>query len=344
MAVIAYYLSSGVYRFQFAAAVKLRFLLSIAADPPIDEVIERGCVPRLVELIGDHVSYPDLTFEAAQALVIITGATLEQAKVVIEHGVVPKFVELLASEKHDLQKLAVQSLGSVSAQSIACRDLVLGHGALTPLLYLLEKYSEPSMLECTILLQIASRTLAILCYGSPPPPLDQVKSVLPTLRKLIHLHPTVGVLGNVVEDACLALSCLSNGTVEQIQVVIDANICERLVILQRHTQHEIVEPAVRIVGNIFRGSDSQIQVLIDHGVFASLRYILTEEVRSSILGKTCWAISNMTVGNRSKIQKVIEADIIPPLVNLLEDENYEAEVKWEAVCALSNATLRGSSK
>lgn len=27
-----------------------------------------------------------------------------------------------------------------------------------------------------------------------------------------------------------------------------------------HTQHEIVEPAVRIVGNIFRGSDSQIQV------------------------------------------------------------------------------------
>lgn len=60
-----------------------------------------------------------------------------------------------------------------------------------------------------------------------------MKSVLPTLRKLIHLHPAVGVLGNVVEDACLALSCLSNGTVEQIQVVIDANICERLVILQR---------------------------------------------------------------------------------------------------------------
>lgn len=41
---------------------------------------------------------------------IITGATLEQAKVVIEHGVVPKFVELLASEKHDLQKLVNNSI------------------------------------------------------------------------------------------------------------------------------------------------------------------------------------------------------------------------------------------
>ncbi|XP_058003828.1 importin subunit alpha [Hevea brasiliensis] len=52
----------------------------------------------------------------------------------------------------------------------------------------------------------------------------------------------------------------------------------------------------------------------------------------------------MTIGNRRKIQKVIAADIIPPLVNLLQDEQYEAEVKWEAVCALSNATLRGSKE
>lgn len=46
MAVIAYYLSSGVYRFQFAAAVKLRFLLSIGQETwsPISST-NRGTQP-----------------------------------------------------------------------------------------------------------------------------------------------------------------------------------------------------------------------------------------------------------------------------------------------------------
>ncbi|XP_058003655.1 importin subunit alpha-4-like [Hevea brasiliensis] len=235
------------------------FCLLTAENPPFHEVIERGCVPRLVEFLGEqHVSHPNLRLGAARALSqIIYCGTLEHAKVVVEDGAVPKFVELLTSENDDLQELvnnfilflstSLLALGSVATKSIGCRDLVLGHGSLTQLQYLLEKYSEPPMLRSsTLMLQNASRTLAILCNGSPPPTFEQVKSALPTLQKLIHLHPPVGVLGDVCRDACLAsLVC---------QLVQSNKFsCPEL---------QVVEPVVRIVGNIFRGSDSQIECIL----------------------------------------------------------------------------------
>ncbi|GMP63697.1 hypothetical protein CsSME_00025295 [Camellia sinensis var. sinensis] len=229
---------------------------------------------------------------------------------VIKAGVVPRFVEFLG--RQDLPQLqfeAAWALTNVASGTSEHTRVVIEHGAVPKFVLLLSSASDDVR--------------------------EQVKPALPVLRQLIHLNDE-----EVLTDACWALSYLSDGPNDKIQAVIEAGVCPRLVELLLHPSPTVLIPALRTVGNIVTGDDTQTQFVIENHVLPCLYQLLTQNHKKSIKKEACWTISNITAGNRSQIQAVIEANIILPLVHLLQ--HAEFDIKKEAAWAISNATSGGS--
>lgn len=72
-----------------------------------------------------------------------------------------------------------------------------------------------------------------------------------------------------------ALSYLTDGGNDQIQMVIDSGVVPLLVPLLGHSEVKVQTAALRAVGNIVTGTDEQTQVVLNHGALQYMPALLT---------------------------------------------------------------------
>ncbi|KFK30907.1 hypothetical protein AALP_AA6G041500 [Arabis alpina] len=313
---------------QLKATSILRSLVMTDYEPHTDGVIQLHVVPRVVSFLSRY-DFPKLQFEAAWALKDIASGTSENTKVIVESYAVPQFIQLLSSANEDLRGLAVWALGNIAGDSAKYRDHVLNNNAMMPLL---SQFHERTTLS---MVRKAAWTLSNLCSGKPKPSFKQTKPALPVLERLVQSTDE-----EVLENACWALSYLSENSNDKIHTVIDARVIPRLIELLSHSSSAVLFPALRTIGNIVSGDEHHTQTVLDHQVLPCLLNLLMNTYETKFKKEACWTIANITAGNSNQIQAVIEAGIIQSLVWMLQTAEFE--VKKEAAWGISNATSNGT--
>lgn len=145
---------------QLTSTTEIRKLLCID-DPPIDQVIGYGLLPRLLDL-AKQSSLPAVKLNALWALTNVASGSHEQAKALVDLDVATVAINVLSIEvakgpahakivEHDIIAQALQLLGNICFASIESRALCLNRGALAILLQIIQwKDVHPRLERCAL--------------------------------------------------------------------------------------------------------------------------------------------------------------------------------------------------
>ena len=307
-------------------ARSVRKILSQAEEPPIDELIQTGVIPRLVALLDTQNE--EMRLETAWALTNVASGTSEHTAVVLKAGAVPAFVEMSRTAKQELNReQATWALGNIAGDSCQSRDYVLSCGAMAPLV------NNLKISESKSFLRNGSWALSNLVRGKPAPALELIVDCLAPLKRLLYSDDE-----EILGDACWAISYITDGDEDRIQAVVDAGMVPRLVKLMR--REELATPALRAVGNIITGNEEQTQSALDVGALLAVRNIMESTSERAVLKECCWVLSNVTAGTSAQIQTALRSGVTPILFHLMEEGDFE--VRKEAAWAVTNAISGGN--
>ena len=358
--------------------IQVRKLLSSENSPPIGEIVETGALPLFITYL-EREEQPKLQFEAAWVLTNIASGNSAQTAAVVAAEAIPAFICLMSSNRDDLREQAAWALGNIAGDSAEKRDLILQAGALEPLLRCINNASQISATRnCSwtlsnfcrgkpapplSLIHPAINFLAFLLDRSNDEEIlvdvcwalsyltdganERIESVVNqpgVVQRVVDLldhplpelqTPALRVIGNIV-----------TGSEAQTQVVLESPLALPLLKkLLHHNNKATRKEACWGLSNIaavcyFYFIFSFIFIFL----FNSLCYFYFPFILCSDFFPLSSSLSlSSSQGAPYQIGKLIEADIVPSVLDLME-KCSEFEIRKEAIWTLSNMATCGSAE
>ncbi|CAK5051937.1 unnamed protein product [Meloidogyne enterolobii] len=295
----------------------VRRTLSRSADPPIDHIIQSGFPLALVQALSDE----KVQFEAAWAITNIVSGNSRQTAAMVDAGVITPLLHIISISSLKLAEQVLWAIANIAGDSVRMRDALFSQG-IVPILVELTKKVTPDF--DPPFARILAWTISNLCrYKKPPTPFEILKQFAPSISILLkHNHKVTVSLAklclgyflsknllfvyNYFFKACWALSYLTDGTDENIQLANKENVMPLLIDFINSGQNSLVSPALRTAGNFATGSDELTSVVINSGILTNAAPRLLNSENTGFAKECCWLLSNILAGNAEQIQAFLD--------------------------------------
>jgi importin subunit alpha-1 len=201
---------------QYIGLVGIRKILSLANDPPIQEVIDRGLVYDFIKYL-EH-TLPEFQFEALWCLTNIASGTSEHTNSIINKGGIQKIIALIDHPVTEIQEQAIWAIGNIAGDSVKVRDRVIQFGGLEKVIkYLNTGERETLVKQCVW-------SISNFCRSKPAPDYDFIKPCIDKVIGALYKYDD----NEFIVDACWILSYLTESYKKSIKKIIDTNALPKI--------------------------------------------------------------------------------------------------------------------
>ncbi|OAF67841.1 hypothetical protein A3Q56_04441 [Intoshia linei] len=308
----------------------LRKLLCVE-NPPIEDAINANILPRLNELLNCDME--EIRFHIAWILTNIACGFDEHIGAIVNSNCLDSLIKILKSQQDSQRvlKQTVWTLSNIAGENVRYRNLLINYDIITSLISLVDKTTT----------HIDVKIQAIWCLSNmcrrkdSPTPIKEIKQILNLAAKLIYSDNE-----HILRNSLWILAYICDGPCERMTLVLESGILDRLIEIVLHPNQELINPALRTIGNILAGSEKQTQLAIDASVLPVLINIAGAKHISKFIRKEAfWALSNIAAGNPSQIKQLIDDGGLKVVKSVFEEDNMQLQKEglWSLCNMLGNA-------
>ena len=317
---------------------RIRQLMCLEFPSPLQEFCGRGGIEALVSLLGSQDS--SVQFDAVWSLTNIATGSPADIDNVLAGGVVRNIVPMLQHPEERIRNQCAWCLGNLVGCGYRERDHVIANDAMPATLAAInggacDANGGQPQFENENIGTVRSLTwlVAQMCRFKPKPAMADVGMCLPTVRRLLE-HADA----KVREDAAWAVSYISDGNFSvRGRAVIEAGVIPPLLAVFADGRESSMLPCLRTFGN-FCAEEESTNLVFEWGVPGQLLRFLESTMPRDLRKEACWILSNVLCGTPDQIRVVLDAGLVPPLVNNLGAPEFE--VRKEATWGVANLALK----